>query len=696
MKKLINNRLIAWLLCSFFFLHTSIAVKPVVLKKNEVKIIISDQEDEPVKRAVTDLNKDFIKVMRTSPAIRNSVTKDKSVQIIVINEASGALQIDKSKLKELDGFESHRVYADAAENRIYLHGKDMRGTIYAIYSFSEKILEVPPLWYFASWVPDVRTKIEVPANFDFFQQSPQVKYRAWFPNDQDLVTPWKKISEANDNSILEAMLRSKFNCLELDRSVWYPNTISNYTKKVRDFGLIVTSHHPSPLNNSLRAWGTYWERMRNRKEAPELLLANEKELIEFWRYSIQTMHDSKIENLWVIAFRGDGDKPFWATFNDAPEGEIERAEVINRMLKIQYELIKEITKDPMPYVRITFYDELSDLLAKGYLKPPTGENVVWTFVAGRRDHYPYDDLVAFNPAQQVKMGYYMNLQFTSTGAHLVQAEGPWKMEFNYRYVNSKSPLYFSVINMGNIREFLLSMTANGKMMWNIDGYNTDQFMLEFCRMYFGEKHAAEIAKLYRDYFYAYWEQKKPDFPGGMERQYIFQDLRYSRVFSQVAKDFFMFNPSPLTDIGFERIKGRSFRIEREDNQVDAILEGMELTIPKFEEVAREADRIKGELPKNRQLFFNDNLRVHASFMANLSNSLYHFMYAYKHQDDKNTCVQSLESSLSYMQKAKANLYETHHGVFNTWYMGDMDSGKFGIERVINSLEKTIQNRKKSN
>lgn len=696
MKKLINNRFIAWLLCSFFFLHTSIAVKPVVLKKNEVKIIISDQEDEPVKRAVTDLSRDFIKVMRTSPAIRNSVTKDKSVQVIVINEASGALQIDKTKLKELDGFESHRVYADAAENRIYLHGKDMRGTIYAIYSFSEKILEVPPLWYFASWVPDVRAKIEVPANFDFFQQSPQLKYRAWFPNDQDLVTPWKKISEANDNSILEAMLRSKFNCLELDRSVWYPNTISNYTKKVRDFGLIVTSHHPSPLNNSLRAWGTYWERMRNRKEAPELLLANEKELIEFWRYSIQTMHDSKIENLWVIAFRGDGDKPFWATFNDAPEGEIERAGVINRMLKIQYELIKEITKNPMPYVRITFYDELSDLLAKGYLKPPTGENVVWTFVAGRRDHYPYDDLVAFNPAEQVKMGYYMNLQFTSTGAHLVQAEGPWKMEFNYRYVNSKSPLYFSVINMGNIREFLLSMTANGKMMWNIDSYNTDQFMLEFCRMYFGEKHAAEIAKLYRDYFYAYWEQKKPDFPGGMERQYIFQDLRYSRVFSQVAKDFFMFNPSPLTDIGFERVKGRSFRIEREDNQVDAILEGMELTIPKFEEVARRADRIKGELPKNRQLFFNDNLRVHAGFMANLSNSLYHFMYAYKHQDDKNTCVQSLESSLSYMQKAKANLYETHHGVFDTWYMGDIDSGKFGIERVINSLEKTIQNRKKRN
>ena len=696
MNKSVVIRLFACLFCLVFVCQISSAAKPIVLKKNGIKIILSEKEDEPIRRAVSDLNRDFIKVMRTSPLVRSTVTRDKSVQVIVVNEASGALQVDGSKLKELDCFESHRVYADAGENKIYLHGKDMRGTIYAIYSFSELILGVPPLWYFSSWVPDVRAKIEVPADFDYFQKSPQVKYRAWFPNDQDLVTPWKRISEANDNSILEAMLRSKFNCLELDRSVWYPNTISNYTKKVRDFGLIVTSHHPSPLNNSLRAWGTYWDRMRNRKNPPELLLANEKELIEFWRYSIQTMHDSKVENLWVIAFRGDGDKPFWATFSDAPEGEIERAEVINRMLNIQYELIKEITKDPMPYVRITFYDELSDLLAKGYLKPPTGENVVWTFVAGRRDHYPYDDLVAFNPAQQVKMGYYMNLQFTSTGAHLVQAEGPWKMEFNYRYVNSKSPLYFSVINMGNIREFLLTMTANGKMLWDIERYNTDEFMVEFCKKYFGDKHAKSIAQLYKDYFYSYWEQKKPDFPGGMERQYIFQDLRYARVFNQVARDFFKFHPSPLTDIGFERIKGRSFRIEREDNQVDAILEGMQQTIPKFEAVARRADRIKGELPKNRQVFFNDNLRVHAWFMTNLSSSLYHFMYAYKHQDDKDTCVKNLETSLNLMKKAKANLYETHHGVFNQWYTGDLDSGKFGMDRVMSSLEKLIQDRKKRN
>ena len=68
-------------------------------------------------------------------------------------------------------------------------------------------------------------------------------------------------------------------------------------------------------------------------------------------------------------------------FEDAPEDEKERSEVMNRMLQIQYDLIKEVTGDDKPYVRVTFYDEIATLLAKGYVKPPEGENMIWTFVS---------------------------------------------------------------------------------------------------------------------------------------------------------------------------------------------------------------------------------------------------------------------------------------------------------------------------
>ena len=181
------------------------------------------------------------------------------------------------------------------------------------------------------------------------------------------------------------------------------------------------------------------------------------------------------------------------------KSDAERGKVITEMVNTQYEMIRESTGEDNPFVRMTFYDEISSLLAAGHIQPPTATNMLWTFVAGRRDHYPYDDLVAWNNEDNVKLGYYMNLQFYSTGAHLAPAEGPWKMEDNYRYVQSKGPLTFSVVNAGNLREFLMEMSANAAMMWNAETYDTDTFLSSFCSQYFGEEHAAEAAGLFQQH-----------------------------------------------------------------------------------------------------------------------------------------------------------------------------------------------------
>src|SRR5690606_14594369 len=146
---------------------------------------------------------------------------------------------------------------------------------------------------------------------------------------------------------------------------------------------------------------------------------------------------SGIEFIWQLSFRAHGDRAFWATFKDAPESDAARAEIINRMWAIQYDMVRRITKEQTPTYRITLYNELSDFMAAGLLKLPSTENLILNYVATRRDHYPNEDMVNFN-LPGVNIGYYLNLQFTSTGAHLAQAEGPWKMEFNYRFVNSKA------------------------------------------------------------------------------------------------------------------------------------------------------------------------------------------------------------------------------------------------------------------
>ena len=663
------------------FTASADAAEGLTMKGGHVTIVVPSDETSQVKLAVEALQRDFEKVMGFKPAIVNTLGTSDGVELVVINQATdGARNLGAQK--ELTGFESHAVYADAQHRRIYLQGTDMRGAIYAIYSFSEQLLGVPPLWYWCDWQPQRQTEIAVPDDFDYFQPSPTVRYRAWFPNDEDLFVPWRRKSADNNERWLETMLRLKLNTVEYTATVTTSGTLNGEAMLYKKYGLVLTSHHMVALNNSFANWDAYWQQVKH-TTPPALSVNDMTSLREFWQYNINAVMNSGVENLWQVAFRGKTDQPFWSVFTDAPAADRERAEVINRMVKEQYDMICASTGEDNPFVRMTFYDEISTLLAAGYLKPPAATNMLWTFVAGRRDHYPYDDLVNWTNTDNVKLGYYMNLQFYSTGAHLAPAEGPWKMEDNYRYVQGKGPLTFSVVNAGNLREFLMEMSANAAMMWDSEGYTTDAFLRRFCAQYFGEEHADEAAQLYHDYYYAYWNPKKSDFPGGFDRQYVFQDLRHSQVIKQINNTWSTFKANPFTEIGYESVAGRTFRIEGR-NPVDSVLAGMSREMQAFADVALRCEELQNRLPEGAQTFFYDHLSAYAHYMQQLSTAVYHFVYAYKNKNDDR--YGHLTTAYEAMIAAKAALKASEHGAFSHWY--DTDD-KFEMDARIEAIRSRL-------
>jgi hypothetical protein len=668
-------------------------VGQVCLENDKVRIVSSDKEEEPLKLALKALQGDFARVMGTVPPVGEVLQRDlTATEIVIINLASGHMKVPGLQLRELDGFESHRVYVPEESNRIILLGNDLRGTIYAIYTFAEEVLGVPPLKYWCSWKAEMHEKISVAADLDIYYPSPRVRYRSILPGDQDFFTPWRKLSAEHDRIWLETALRLKMNTVETYSTIRPHYTLTDYAYLIDKYGLVITSHHTSGLNTSFRTWGDYWREMRGMKP-PEYRLSNEKAILDFFRYNAETVNRSGIENLWTLAFRGERDQPFWSIFKDAPEDEKERAMVINRMLQVQYDLVKEMTGEAEPYARITFYDELANLMAKGYLSPPASQNIILTFVAGRRDHYPYDDLVNFSPSEGVKLGYYMNFNFASTGAHVAPAESPWKMEFNYRYVNDKAPLFFSVVNVGNFREFVLELSANAKFLWDCDAYDTDQFMIDYCTRYFGDRYAREIADLYREFYDAYWIQKESEFEG-LERQFVFQDLRYARAFDHIYDEFFAaggeVNMNPLHKIGYESVPGRTFRIDLKynhaENQVDALLNGMQECIPRFEGVAARCSEMISKLDEEKQTFFNDNLRIFSYYMLHLSKTLHHYVQAYKYQEDQEILIRNLDLASREARLAQQYLFEAEHGVFSTWYSrADPLKRTFQIDSLLNKI-----------
>lgn len=119
--------------------------------------------------------------------------------------------------------------------------------------------------------------------------------------------------------------------------------------------------------------------------------------------------------------------------------------------------------------------------------------------------------------------------------------------------------------------------------------------------------------------------------------------------------------------------GRTFRVDLEHNdaknQVDAILNGMQRTMPKFESVAARCSEMMLHLEADRRAFFNDNLRIYSYYMVHLSRALYHYLYAYKNQSDKDVLVRNLDRAYKEAVRAQQYLYEAQHGVFSAWYSG---------------------------
>src|SRR5690606_31314759 len=86
--------------------------------------------------------------------------------IRIVGPATPAADLPVSQ--RVRGWESHAVYVREIEGRptVVLHGSDPRGTIYAIYTLSQRFLGVQPLWYWARQAPAPQPWVEIPSAFD--------------------------------------------------------------------------------------------------------------------------------------------------------------------------------------------------------------------------------------------------------------------------------------------------------------------------------------------------------------------------------------------------------------------------------------------------------------------------------------------------------------------------------------------------
>jgi len=103
-------------------------------------------------------------------------------------------------------------------------------------------------------------------------------------------------------------------------------------------------------------------------------------------------------------------------------------------------------------------------------------------------------------------------------------------------------------------------------------------------------------------------------------------------------------------------------------------------------VADRCSKMRLLLDTDKQTFFNDNLRIYSYYMAHLSKTLYHFVYAYKNQANKNVLLKNLELAHDEAVQAKNYLFEGQHGLFSTWYSNaEPLTRTFQLDSLINKI-----------
>ena len=379
-------------------------------------------------------------------------------------------------------------------------GSDRRGTAYGLMELSKQ-MGVSPWYYFAD-VPSVKRKQIVIQQGRFIQNSPSVKYRGIFINDEMWgLRPWamntiapqegKGIGPTTYTKIFELLLRLKAN------TVWpamhqKTRPFNNYeqNKVVADqFGIVMGSSHIEPMlrNNIGEAeWdqeypGEPWDYVKNKDH-----------IYKYWEKRVK--ENGKYENMYTVGKRGKDDEA----------GSDITVSVLENIFSDQRNILKKwVNKDvtKVPQVLIP-YTEVLNLYNKG-LKVPKDVIICW----------PDDNFGNIrqlpNIAEQQRVGgsgVYYHFQWLN-GATTAY---PWLFttplaltwtEMKKAYDYHVRDLW--IVNVGDIKPAELGIDHFMQMAWDIGKFeNNDpkKFLMDWASVNFGSPYALQIAEVLTKHF----------------------------------------------------------------------------------------------------------------------------------------------------------------------------------------------------
>ncbi|GAF02105.1 glycosyl hydrolase 115 family protein [Saccharicrinis fermentans] len=408
-----------------------------------------------------------------------------------------------------------------SDNKLFIVGSDIRGTVYGIFEVAERMGISPWKWW-ADVVPLPQKimSLELPA--EGIIESPSVKYRGIFLNDEDWgLQPWAArtfepetgdIGPKTYEKIFQLLLRLKANTIwpAMHHCTKPFFAIEGNAEMAKKYHIAIGSSHAEPmLRNNVREWNMS-------KDGRFNYFTNRRNVQEYWQDRVSETKDAGMECLYTMGMRGIHDSKMEGASNRA-----EMVQILDTILKDQRDILSSTLKasiENIPQVLVP-YKEVLDLYNAG-LNVPEDITLMWC-----DDNYGYIRRLSDEEEQKRKgrAGVYYHLSYwgrphdylwlSTTQPGLI-----W-YEMSKAYQNGADEMW--IANVGDMKPNEYNMEFFLDLAWDINGVNSmniKEHLRNFYSREFGVNNGALIANLMDEYYrlaflrkpeYMGWSQTEP-------------------------------------------------------------------------------------------------------------------------------------------------------------------------------------------
>lgn len=429
--------------------------------------ILCDRPGTSVEYAIDDIRRDLASVLKPS-------TEEGSPVCLV--------QTDLET-------EAYRI--SVADGSLCIEAGDDFGFIYGLYAFSRTVLGVKDLWFWNDQHFTQVDSIPLPDSFQLESTKSAVRYRGVFINDEVLLEHWQV---ENDPDL---PWRLAFETIyRLGGNLVIPGSGQRgepHLALARQMGLYINQHHACPLGARMFASAfpnlePRWPEERDRFES-------------LWREAINAQKGQK--TLWTLGFRGQGDRPFWAS-DPRYTDDRDRGNILTEIIRRQYQLVQEA--EPGAPCVVYLYGEVMDLYRKHLLSLPAGITKIWSdngygrMVSRRQEND--DPRVPSMPDGHGNNGIYFHVSFYDLQAanHITPlTNDPRTISRELTEVLDHGGDQVWIINASNIKPhvYMLNLIAS---MWKAGGIDVRSETDQYLRRYYRCSSSRPLSKLLDLYY----------------------------------------------------------------------------------------------------------------------------------------------------------------------------------------------------